>query len=484
MSGVPRIIYDSAGTDVTSSAQTLLQGNSLLMADMFWLRIFSSWLDVAGNGGAKDFQITSGDFPVQVNNVQTGVNGNLTSTATQSGISGGQTWLPSALKRDSLQFKVGFEDSPFELTWFPTPAEEDLPFYLATINPGNTPTSPAGYGPGTATGLGTYPGDWVFPPHQYADLNAAVLLAAFVDGSGALTGSPMYMGAGPTITAPAHAGTTAVQVGPSGNGSYAGNTGFWVINYTSSLGASGQVTIPGTSYPWNSPSSGFSYYYPSSGGTAPISIPASPGETFTFTSADAGFNLKQILAAGYCDGAPFWYHKAIFNPDHTLLGTTLMFRGYLRDVECADDHIKFTIASLMEAFNQVQVPTQLVQPGNRSVQIVPPQPTQVLGSVLGTSTSTDLQFSATAADHLFQGGFISMAGHDTYAVPNALGTMVPSFIRIRDNITISGTLHLYPVAPIVVNTNSLSPVAAWAKSSLSNSNGAPGFPYIPGPNKA
>lgn len=484
MSGIPRIIYDSAGTDVTSSAKTILAGNPVLMADLFWIKIFSSWQHTSPVGGAVDYQLSSGDFPVQIDNLQTGVNGVLTSTATASGISGGQTWHPSALKRETVQYKVGFEDNSFDLTWFPTPAEEDLPFYLAIINPGNTPISPAGYGPGTATGLGTYPGDWVFPPHAHADLNAGVLLAAFVDGSGALTGSPMYMGAGPTITAPAHAGTTAVQVGPSGNGSYAGNTGFWVINYTSSGGASGQVTIPGTSYPWNSPSSGFTYYYPSSGGTAPISIPASPGETFTFTSADAGFNLKQVLGNGYGDGSPFWYHKAIFNPDRSLVGTTLMFRGYLRDVECADDHIKFTISSLMEQFNQVQVPTQLVQPGNRSVQVVPPQSTQVLGTVLGTSTPTDLQFTATAVDHLFQGGFISMAGDDTYAVPNALGKLVPSFIRIRDNITISGTLHLYPVVPVIVNLTGLSPVAAWAKSSLSNSFGAPGFPYIPGPNKA
>jgi hypothetical protein len=467
LSGVARIVYDTSGTDVSSSALSLLTTNrSIWMADLFWFKIYDFWSSNNYIGNSVNYTWTTAAWPILVNTLQTGINGTLTTT-------GGQTYLPAAIKRRTATYKVGFEDNPFDLTWYTNsvtvPAFAQPWSVAGGLNASYPIGSPNG-GPATSipvipgksytlkwsTGLCSayYNGPYFTPAGDPAvpspgggspitGFNAEALVGGWADATGQLVATPLRIGSYWSGVAPT--GATQLLLGFNDGGTFSDNSGAWIIEVT------GQYILTQNS-----------------------------------------LSLKQAMAAGYCDGAPFWYHKAIFNAatppifgPGSLLGTTLMMRGYLRDVEVADDHVKITIASLMESFNQVKVPTQLIQPGNRSVQIIPPQPTAVLGNVLSTSTATDIQITTSSyPDHEFQGGFIIFGGYSTYVTANASGATVPSFIRIRDNVTLSGTLHLYPMEPIIGNLAALSPVTAWALSSLDNSSGAPGFPYVPGPDHA
>lgn len=88
--------------------------------------------------------------------------------------------------------------------------------------------------------------------------------------------------------------------------------------------------------------------------------------------------LRQTLLAGCFQESPFWVHQALFtdNPRNggTFLGTTLMFRGFLRKVESTQSSLQLTVASLMDVFQSVQVPTQTITPNNRDVPYFPAAP--------------------------------------------------------------------------------------------------------------
>jgi hypothetical protein len=54
--------------------------------------------------------------------------------------------------------------------------------------------------------------------------------------------------------------------------------------------------------------------------------------------------LRQAFQTGIFSECPFWIHKAIFsdfpNRGGTCIGTTLMFRGFIRDCQVSDSNVK------------------------------------------------------------------------------------------------------------------------------------------------
>jgi hypothetical protein len=85
--------------------------------------------------------------------------------------------------------------------------------------------------------------------------------------------------------------------------------------------------------------------------------------------------LKKAMLNGAFNEAPFWIHQALFSDDPahggTFYGTTLMFRGYIRKVTAAKNKLEISIASLLDVFQDVQIPTQTITPDTRSGPYVP-----------------------------------------------------------------------------------------------------------------
>lgn len=203
--------------------------------------------------------------------------------------------------------------------------------------------------------------------------------------------------------------------------------------------------------------------------------------------------FKQALLAGFFQDAPLWVHQAIFTADRVLLGTTLKFRGFVQNAELAVDHIKLTLSSLMHVFQTVKVPTQLIQPGNRTPGFVPAGQFVAPNGPLAGSTQTDVLFGDIIGvawpipDHSLRDGYVIAAGNLSFTAPTN-NSPPPLFFRIRDNITNDtpnlSNLHVYPYEPTLVDPLSLG-VAMWIQDSLLNSgSGAPGFPLVPVPETA
>jgi hypothetical protein len=95
--------------------------------------------------------------------------------------------------------------------------------------------------------------------------------------------------------------------------------------------------------------------------------------------ADASFpanlTLKQALVMGLFTECPFWIHSALFTDfprlGGTFLGTALMFRGFIRKTNSTASLLKITLASLLDVFQSVQIPTQTITPNNRTLPYIP-----------------------------------------------------------------------------------------------------------------
>lgn len=200
--------------------------------------------------------------------------------------------------------------------------------------------------------------------------------------------------------------------------------------------------------------------------------------------------FKQAFVIGYGEGNPIWIHRAIFTDStySTLLGTTLMWRGIVNDLEVSVDKLVITAKSLMDIIQQTQVPTQVIQLGNRGTPYIPPaaavqidQPRQSLSTPYDLVFSTNIGFPS---DGSLAGGFLILNAPSTIPawVPTS-GATPPVMIRIRTNATFGGNLHIYPYEPFTGVMNQLGTlINCWAISPLTNVGGAaPGFPYIPKP---
>lgn len=85
--------------------------------------------------------------------------------------------------------------------------------------------------------------------------------------------------------------------------------------------------------------------------------------------------LKKAFIMGAFNSCPFWIYQALFSDDPskggTFYGTTLMFRGYLTEVKATSSGLVLSLSSLMDVFQQVQVPTQTIMPSSRVAPFIP-----------------------------------------------------------------------------------------------------------------
>lgn len=213
-------------------------------------------------------------------------------------------------------------------------------------------------------------------------------------------------------------------------------------------------------------------------------------DAINFGSFSWGF--KHALLAGYFDEYPFWIHQAIFSAPGVLLGTTLKWRGFIRDVKADRSTVTITLASLMDIFQQTQIPTQTIQPGSRIPPFFPAGNPSVIGGSLGApiligSTPMDIQFAtATIADHALRDAFFTAINEPPPAWKTAQsGQPFAPVFRIRDNITISGTLHVYPyepIDPVSMLGGGSGYTNVYFQSDMGTTGAvAPGFPDVPPP---
>jgi hypothetical protein len=205
-----------------------------------------------------------------------------------------------------------------------------------------------------------------------------------------------------------------------------------------------------------------------------------------------GLTMKQAMLMGAFNEAPFWIHQALYTADPTkggtFLGTVLMFRGYIRKVVASKNSLILSITSLMDAFQQTQVPTQTFTPNCRAVPFLPAAGGTYAGhwvSIASVTSPTQITFNIGATlsipeDALrdYYIGFTSNIGGGV--VPWGTATPPAPFWRIRGNpsTTSSSTVTCYFYEPPIVPA-SPSDIPVMGQTSLAGS--PKGFPYIPPP---
>lgn len=208
--------------------------------------------------------------------------------------------------------------------------------------------------------------------------------------------------------------------------------------------------------------------------------------------------MKQAMAYYRAfDDCPFWIHRAVFSDfprnGGTLLGTTLMWRGYVRKTEAAPDYLKISLGSLMQIVQDTQVPGQLIQANARTNPYLPFP--NVGGTVIGAwpvSSGSITRVSAvtytfeavtTLAENQLEDCWLTFqpaGGSINFAPQNGLPPESTPGWRIQSNTaggagsSINVTFYNPPVVPgFVFYFNVYSP--------NSQTRGAPGFPYVPPP---
>lgn len=198
------------------------------------------------------------------------------------------------------------------------------------------------------------------------------------------------------------------------------------------------------------------------------------------------YTWKKAALSGLLDGCTFFLHRALCQPGANnfpvLIGTALMWKGLIQEVEVKAEYIKMTVPSMMQAFQDVQVPTQVVQPGQR---IAPYLPTGAATASIGglnaaASTPFDLHFAPGFADHALRDGFLT-----TFTGSPASSTSRPSGVRILDTINSGGVFHVFvadPVDPFAIPL----PCKVYLPENIGSTliPGAAGFPHIPPPEGA
>lgn len=486
-----RKVYDTNGNDVTSTVSSFLQANrTLYMCDLMMLSSWIWWYPGL-SPQYMNFYFSFGDFPVEVGYAQMGPGS--VQPIQMYGSTQPATFIPQPLDRDKFDYGVGFSSNTTDVTWYTDGAvvvvgEHNRPWlfgplvtdtwnagtpnqlnwnwrYYINTGPGQAPvslpvtpgkrigfnwlggemtihtgvnpyTDPLGYRGTDGTTFGVFPGAWV---GQYTNWESCI--GAFADSTGALVVAPFLVGCGTEQIVPARA--TQLLLGTNNNDDWTQGNGVWIFNVT---GVDGTVSNPQPSW-------------------------------------------QQGFSVGMFDECNVNLYRAYFNGDPkqggSLLGTSLMFRGFIRESEAAQSYVKLTLSSLLDLFQEVQVPTQLVQPGNRTTPYVPSGISYTVNG-LNTSLSTQstLAFNNTLpsppADHALEDAYLLTGGQTSWTPVN--NTPPPVFLRIRDNVTTGGVLYVYLYEPTIIPiTNLGSTIAILLQKPLSNSYGAPGFPSVPPP---
>ena len=202
-------------------------------------------------------------------------------------------------------------------------------------------------------------------------------------------------------------------------------------------------------------------------------------------------SMKQSLSLYHAfDGIPFWIHRAIFTdfPSNggTFLGTTLMFRGYINEVEAAPDYVKLNLNSLMQVVQDIQVPTQLIVPGNRNVPYLAnfgATPFDGSSAITVISPVTiQMKLGATVTENQYQDCFMSFSapanGYQTYYGQNGFPSYSVPAWKIQSHTAGSSggtsTITFYD-PPIICGYTFYTGVYTQTGGS------APGFAHVPPP---
>jgi hypothetical protein len=195
------------------------------------------------------------------------------------------------------------------------------------------------------------------------------------------------------------------------------------------------------------------------------------------------------------DDCPFWIHRAIFSDfpanGGSLLGTTLLWRGYVRKAEAAADYLKITLGSLMQYVQDTQVPNQLIQPNARTNPFLPfpnaatalgPYPSAGLLTRVSAKTYTFTATGALTANQL-QDCWVTFQPAPSYlnfAPQTGLPPESTPGFRIQSNTAASsgGAVNVTFYNPPIVPGN-VQYVILYSPNSQTA--GAPGFPYVPPP---
>jgi hypothetical protein len=226
----------------------------------------------------------------------------------------------------------------------------------------------------------------------------------------------------------------------------------------------------------------FAMFGPYSGGT-PINPP---------NTTPPILSMKQVMSYYRAfDDCPFWIHRAFFSdfPKNggSLLGTTLMWRGFIRKTEAAPDYLKISLGSLMQIAQDTPLPSQLIQPNARSAPFVPNP--NGSGGVFGTpivrvsaKTYTVKALTTLLANQLQDCWvtFWGSAGSVNYAPQSGVPPFTTPVFRLQSNTAASSgsnmTITFYD-PPIIPG----SPSGIGVFSPNTENVGAPGFPFLPPP---
>jgi hypothetical protein len=210
-------------------------------------------------------------------------------------------------------------------------------------------------------------------------------------------------------------------------------------------------------------------------------------------SYPTNLTLKQALTMGAFTECPFWIHEAIFTdfPDRggTFLGTSLMFRGFIRKTSSSFSTLKISLASLMDVFQSVQIPAQTITPNNRSLPYIPlavspyndnglfshySAPAFPAPTVLQIDTTYGIPLNALQ-DSWINWTPAAFAGY----VPYRSGFPTAPSWRIQGNTAGAGTIEIYLYEPYIFPGN-YGGFNIWAQQ---NTTGGPaaGFLYLPPP---
>jgi hypothetical protein len=212
-----------------------------------------------------------------------------------------------------------------------------------------------------------------------------------------------------------------------------------------------------------------------------------------FTAPEDAFSpsfltMKQAFVAGLFSEAPFWIHQAIYDdfPQNggNFLGTTLMFRGFIRGVTASRSLLKIKLASLMDVFNDTQVPTQTMTPNNRALPYIPAALSAFGGDfafvsapgpqVIIFSTGESIPVNAMQDSWLVFNP-ATFAGTPAYQS----GTPASPAFRIQGNSAASGgliTLYFYDTVVVPASISFLG-----FYSQLTTQGGNEGFKFLPPP---
>lgn len=203
--------------------------------------------------------------------------------------------------------------------------------------------------------------------------------------------------------------------------------------------------------------------------------------------------MKQAMIMGAFNEAPFWIHQALYTADPrlggTFIGTVLMFRGYIRKVIPTKNSLILSIVSLMDVFQQVQVPTQIFTPNCRAVPYIPAAGgtyaghwTRVNTLTSPTQISFDTGFGGSIPQNALRDYYVGFTSNITGGVvPWSTGNPPAPFWRIRGNDAGGSTVNVYfyepPIIPVI-------PSDIPVMGQTGHTGNPPGFPYIPPPELA